>query len=481
MKHFQLYLSKIVQSLLVVLPIVTSNFLHAQKEERPNIILIITDQHNARALGSTGNKAVNTPNLDKLANSGIRFEKTYVTFPLCTPSRSSIFTGKMPHTLGVHSNKEGDNKINPLEKKHVLGKLLTEAGYDCAYGGKWHAHEANMVAGNGFEFIAPMGDIGLAEKSIAYLNSKKDSKKPFFMVVSYDNPHNICEWARNEPLPYGNVNEPKLSLTPQLPKNFKKSKKFPEVLNWEQQANKKVYPTAYYSKEDWRQYLYAYYQLVEKVDHEIGKILNAVDQLKLKDNTLILFTSDHGDGNAAHGWNQKTILFEEAVRVPFVASFKGKIKPGKVNTHSVISNGLDLYPTICDYAKIVPPENRDGKSLKKLFEEKENNLNRKFVVIETKFEGKQALGTMGRAVVSKRYKYILYNWGKHREQLFDLENDPLEMNNLANSKKHLKILDTYREYLHKWCSKTKDYKFLKKIILPSKSTFTSDALFLTPY
>jgi arylsulfatase A-like enzyme len=453
----------------------------AQQNERPNILLIITDQHNARALGSTGNKSVKTPNLDKLANNGMRFEKSYVTFPLCTPSRSSIFTGKMPHELGVNSNKDGDNKILQSEKQNILGKVLSAAGYDCAYGGKWHAHEASMVDGNGFEFIAPMGDIGLAEKSIEYLNSKKNSKKPFFMVVSYDNPHNICEWARNEPLPYGNVKEPAIEITPKLPVNFDKSTKFPEVLNWEQEANKKVYPTGHYTKEDWRQYLYAYYQLVEKVDAEIGKILNAIEENNFTKNTLILFTSDHGDGNAAHGWNQKTILFEEAIRVPFIASFEGKIKKEKVNQKDLISNGLDLYPTICDYAEIEIPKNLPGKSLKPIFEGKKDKLKREFVIVETKFEGKQALGTMGRAVVSKKYKYILYNWGKNKEQLFDLENDPMEMNNLVGAKKYLKILDIYRNRLHQWCLKTKDYKFLKKVVLPSKSTISSSELFLKPY
>ena len=310
--------------------------------QQPNIILILTDQHNARALSSVGNHDVHTPNLDKLANTGISFDNTYVTFPLCTPSRSSIFTGKMPHNLGVNSNKKGENKLNPNEKDNVLGHLLKQAGYDCAYGGKWHAHEHSMVTGNGFEFIAPMGDIGLAEKSNAYITSKKDSNKPFFLVVSFDNPHNICEWARDQPLPYGNIPKTAIENTPMLPKNFVKSKDFPEVLNWEQEANKRVYPTAHYSTEDWRQYLYAYYRLVEKVDTEIGKILDTIESVGIRDNTLIIFTSDHGDGNASHGWNQKTFLYQEAVKVPFIVSYPNKIKTKKQNKLVLISNGLDL-------------------------------------------------------------------------------------------------------------------------------------------
>ena len=475
------YCDKIKTVFLAInLVIVTFIGVNAQKKAQPNIILIMADQHQAEALSIAGNTDLKTPNLDKLAKSGMRFDRTYVTFPLCTPSRSSIFTGKMPHNLGVNSNEIGDDKIKPTEKEFMLSKVLQQAGYDCAYGGKWHVSEPSMVEGNGFEMIAPMGDIGLAEKSIEYLKSKKDSNKPFFLTVSFDNPHNICEWARNEPLAYGNISEVTISKTPQLPKNHAQEKTFPEVLKLEQDASKKIYPTGNYTAEDWRQYRYTYYKLIEKVDIEIGKILNAIDDLKLRENTLIIFTSDHGDGNASHGWNQKTALIEESIRVPFIASYKGKIKNSQVN-NTLISNGLDLYPTICDYAGLEIPMELTGKSLKAVFEIPKSNIDRDYIVVETKFEGKTALGTSGRAVVGKRYKYVLYSWGKNREQLFDLQKDPLEMNNLVLSKSNLKIIDQYREYLYDWCKSTNDVSFLKKIILSSTSKLSSSSLFDKPY
>lgn len=468
--------SKVKSLILTIIIVMGAVVATAQNADRPNIILIMTDQHQAEALSITGNTDLKTPNLDKLAESGIRFEKAYVTFPLCIPSRSSIFTGKMPHNLSVYSNKEGENVINASGNKLMLGAVLTEAGYDCAYGGKWHVREDDMVEGNGFEMIAPKGDIGLAEKSIEYLKSKKDSEKPFFLTVSFDNPHNICEWARNQPLPYGNIPNVTLDKTPQLPKNYLQSATFPEVLKIEQNANKSVYPTANYTDEDWRNYRHAYYSLVEKVDTEIGKIINAVDALNLRKNTLIIFTSDHGDGNASHGWNQKTALIEESIKVPFIASYKGKIKNNKVSK-TLISNGLDLYPTICDYANVEIPNVLRGESLKPVFEGKKNTLISDYVVVETKFAGEQAYGTIGRAVVGQKYKYAVYNWGKNREQLFDLENDPLELNNLATSKKHLKILDEYRSYLLKWCKQTNDNKFFRRLVLPSTSTISSIELF----
>jgi len=452
----------------------------AQNSERPNIILIMTDQHQARALSIMGNADLKTPNIDGLATSGMLFNKAYSTFPLCTPARSSIFTGQMPHNLGIKSNKQTEAHLKSDDKKTILAHALKAAGYDCAYGGKWHAHEASMVDGNGFEMIAPMGDIGLAEKSIAYLQSKKNSDKPFFLTVSYDNPHNICEWARNEPLPYGEIPAVALENTPELPINFKQSPTFPEALKIEQVANKKVYPTANYTVEDWRQYRHTYYRLVEKVDAEIGKILNTLDDLGMRKNTLIIFTSDHGDGNASHGWNQKTSLFQESTNVPFIVSYKGNIKRNKKNT-SLISNGLDLYPTILDYAQLEIPTSLTGLSLKPVFEGDIKKTPRDYVVVETKFAGNYAFGTMGRSVVGKRFKYNVYNWGKNREQLFDLKNDPFEMNNLAKNKDYIKTLDVFRDRLHKWCMETNDKQFLRKIVLPSTSNISTSTLFDKPY
>lgn len=449
------------------------------KDNRPNIVLIMTDQHQAEALSIAGNSNLITPNLDKLAKTGILFENAYVTFPLCSPSRSSIFTGKMPHTLGVNSNAAGDNKMEASDKQMGLGHILSQSGYNTAYAGKWHAHEAGMVDGNGFTTIADFGDTSLAEKCVDYLKSKQKSKQPFFLVASFDNPHNICEWARNEPLPYGNIAPVPLNKTPELPVNFRKSATFPEALQIEQNIDVKVYPTQNYTEADWRQYRYTYYRLVEKVDAEIGKIIDAIDALGLRENTIIIFTSDHGDGNASHGWNQKTALFQESVKVPFIINYKG-IKTSKGRTNSaLLSNGLDLYPTICDFAQIDYSKDLLGKSIKQIIEKQHNT--RDFVVVETKFEGKNAYGTMGRALITKQYKYVLYSWGKNREQFFDFENDPYEMNNLIDSKDQLQNIDDCRQQLLDWCKQTDDRTFMRKLVLPSNSIMSSSELFDKPY
>ena len=455
------------------------SFFGFSQQNKPNIVLIMTDQHQAKALSIAGNLDVKTPNLDKLAKTGTRFPNAYVTFPLCSPSRSSIFTGRMPHNININSNN--DKTIATSFKQNNLAHTLTKAGYHTVYGGKWHAPEVELVEDAGFEKIAEFDDIPLAKKSIDYLKSRKNKTQPFFLVASFDNPHNICEYARNEPLPYGNIPQISLDKTPELPINFEQSKTFPEALKIEQIANKKVYPTQNFTKEDWRHYRHTYYQLVEKVDAEIGKIIDAIDDLGLRKNTIIIFTSDHGDGNAAHGWNQKTALFQESINVPFIINYKGKnSSEEKINT-SLISTGLDIFPTVLDFADVKIPSDLLGSSLKPIIKNKQDDLERDFVITETKFEGKQAYGTTGRTVIGKKYKYIVYNWGKNREQFFDLENDEFEMNNLINSKKHQVELDKYRQKLINWCTKTKDVKFLRKAVLPSNSKQSSSELFDKPY
>lgn len=146
--------SNFLQNMLLFLVVLVGfnffNHLQAQ-EKRPNILLIMTDQHQGDALGVNGNEYVKTPNLDNLAESGMNFNRAYVSFPLCTPSRSSIFTGKMPHSLEVNSNEAKEKTMPKKEQAKSLGFVLNEAGYHTAYGGKWHVPEPEMVEGKAFK------------------------------------------------------------------------------------------------------------------------------------------------------------------------------------------------------------------------------------------------------------------------------------------------------------------------------------------
>jgi arylsulfatase A-like enzyme len=182
------------------------------------------------------------------------------------------------------------------------------------------------------------------------------------------------------------------------------------------------------------------------VDREIGTVLEALAASGLEENTLIVFTSDHGDFDSAHKLEHKSILYEEAVRIPFIMSWKGRIGAGGIDDAHLVSNGLDLLPTLCDYAGAEMPAGRPGSSVRPLAEGK-SPLWRDHVVVESE---------KGRMVRSARFKYCVYRSGRNREQFTDLENDPGEMNNLAGKAEADAEMKRHRWLLAEWVEKTED-------------------------
>ena len=212
--------------------------------------------------------------------------------------------------------------------------------------------------------------------------------------------------------------------------------------------NYSAYPTRNYTPDDWRRYRSLYYRLVEKVDAEIGKILNAMDKQDLWKNTVVIFTSDHGDGVGAHHWNQKSALYEEVVNIPLIVTLPGKKNAGK-EMPQLVNNGVDFFATVCDWTGIRLPEGLHGVSFRSLVEKADPSLKHQdYIVTETTFD--KGGNTRGWALRTSRYKYVLYDKGRYREQLFDMEKDRGEMRNLAIEEKYKEILLQHREYLHDW-------------------------------
>ena len=176
-------------------------------------------------------------------------------------------------------------------------------------------------------------------------------------------------------------------------------------------------------------------------------VLDALKQSGLEDNTVVIFTSDHGDMDSAHKLEHKSILYEEAARIPFIMSHKGRIPRGKVDDTHLISNGLDLICTLCDYAGIEAPKGLPGASVRPLAEGKKVSAWRDSVVVESQ---------SGRMLRTDRYKYCIYDSGANREQLTDLKNDPGEMKNLAGDAKFKGVLDEHRKLLAEWVKRTND-------------------------
>ncbi len=422
-------------------------------KNRPNIVFIFTDQHYAGAMSCAGNDELKTPAMDRLAAEGMRFENAYCTYPLCTPSRASMATGMMPHQIDAYDNEQ---PIPENRRDAEIGHVMTRTGYECAWGGKWHVPEISMPDHHGFTKICDYSDWDLADACTRFLQSPHD--RPFFLVASFDNPHSICEWSRQTALPWGEVADVPTDQCPNLPANFAPPAFESEALAAERFPRpRSIFRGGKLNEDDWRHYLHAYYRLTEKVDVEIGRILDVLDATGRADDTVVIFSSDHGDGLAAHRWNQKSALYEESVRVPLIVRGPGRVATERVDDDHLVCVGLDLFPTLCDYAGAIPPDDLPGSSFRPLLEGEYDPPWRDHLAVETYFGPHiGGLGTQGRMIRTKRYKYVLYSWGKYREQLIDLENDPGEMVNLAVESRYQSVLDEHRKLLIQWMEQTDD-------------------------
>ncbi len=440
---------------LLLLTVITN----AQNGNKPNILIIMTDQQTAEAMSIAGNRELHTPAMDKLAKNGIRFTKAYCAQPLCTPSRTAIFSGKMPFETGFVGNateKDGQWPDSLL----MMGKIFQNGGYQTGYVGKWHLPvPTTKISQHGFEYIQntnflDYNDAGTPAYCARFIKENKD--KPFLLVASFLNPHDICEWARGETLKMDLLADaPPADQCPPLPANWKIPANEPQIVREQQKkVGLRTYPSVNYSPEKWRQYRWAYNRLVEKVDGYIEMVLASLKKYGVEKNTIIIFTADHGDGYAGHSWNQKQILYEEASKVPFIISKMGEWK-GRTDD-MLVCNGTDMIPTICGLAGIQKPGYLKGIDISKKLAEPNKNL-RDTLVIETDFaDNEDLLGINGRAVITKDFKYIVYNKGEQKEQLFDLTKDPGEMNNLAVNMVYKKKLITMRAYLKQWCKTNGD-------------------------
>lgn len=428
---------------------------------RPNILFICTDQQTASAMSCAGNPHLHTPAMDSLAEQGVRFTHARCTQPLCNPARASFFTGRYPHDAGPTGNSE---HIRDELIPHTLGRVMGDAGYACGYAGKWHVPNIAVEPKFGFESLVGMIDPQVVSAVSGFWDrcESESPDQPWFAVASFDNPHNICEWARRQPLPWGEVPEPHgVKNCPPLPANHLGLAHEPIAFASEKTSSPMVYPTEGWTTEQWRRYRYAYFRLCEKVDAEIGKLLDDLRQRGGLDNTVIVFTSDHGDGIGEHQWNQKTCLYEVVVRVPMIVRPPGGVEASTSDT--LVNNSIDLMPTILDYAGVEAPEGMAGRSLRPAVEG--NGDGPDDVFLQTRFWAPHSHGTLGRAVVGRKWKYVVYQWGAHREQLFGLENDPGEMVNLVDFHGAREVLTERRSTLKQWADTNQD-RFARFIPAP---------------
>jgi arylsulfatase A-like enzyme len=434
------------------------------KQKRPNILWLMGDEHSGRVMEQTGYKYVHTPGLNKLANQGVTFTRAYCTYPSCSPSRFSMITGQMPDKL--------DNNVTSYKS---IGKIMKKAGYETAYYGKWGVPHTNMKKDSAWHGFEKYHDHRYHAERIERLTKNfihQDHSAPFFLVASFNNPHDCTVLARDigglrdEHYHDGSVPEHmEVGQCPPLPGNFAIPADEPQGIAMQRNTNPtmhmyRTHPTTYWDTTDWRQYMYGYDRLVEKVDHHILNIINTLENRGLLNNTIIFYTSDHGDGHASHKWNQKNCFYEEVVNVPFIVSWRGHTKPGAIDRKTLVSSGIDLFPTFCKLAGVSPPgsESFYGLDLSPYFLKGQNNspYKRKYIVtdITTSLEPGGQKKVKGRMIVGERFKYELFNGGKNREQLFDLKKYPGELPPVTKQSQYKNELLRHRHILKDWIKKT---------------------------
>jgi arylsulfatase A-like enzyme len=446
-------------------PLISANYSFCNfKKKQPNILIIITDQQHSKMMSCAGNEYVKTPAMDSIATSGVRFDRAYCTNPVCVPSRFSLMTGRMPSEIGMRNNSSRHVESIPAHiKENGLGHLLQKAGYETVYGGKVHLPKM-QIEDVGFKSITKNERDELAKVASDYISH--DHQQPFCLVASFINPHDICYMAIRDSatsdsekslLKKGVTELERLDKSlerpdgvghdnfinnycPPLPENFDPQKDEPEAIRWLlAQRSFRVFAREKWTEQRWREHRWAYARLTEMVDKQIGVVLDALQKNGNSKDTIIIFTSDHGDMDSAHRMEHKSAFYDEASRIPLIISGPG-IKAGIVDSDHLVSNGLDLVPTVCDFAGAKWPENLKGKSVRPLAEGNKTTSWRNALPVENE---------IGKMIVTKKFKYKQFDRGRNEEQLFDLEKDPGENKSVANSPEYKKTLDQHRALFNK--------------------------------
>ena len=427
-----------------------------------NVLLLVADDVNCD-LGSYGHPRVQSPNIDKLAARGVRFERAYCQFPLCSPSRSSFLTGRRPNVTQIRSNPRAgqfstDYKPTPHFREFLLDtvtlpQLFRQQGYFVARVGKlYHYGVPGQIGTSGLDdaasweyFVNPAGrdkaeenriftltpgsfgatlswlaaegtDLeqtdGLgATAAIGLLEQKRD--KPFFLAVGFYRPHTPYVAPRKyfDLYPLDKIMLPVLSAedqsrTPEA--GYASARKEQETLTDHQR----------------REAIQAYWASTTFMDAQVGRVLSSLDRLGLAANTVVVMLSDHGYHLYEHGLWQKMSLFENSARVPLIVASPGAKSNGK--SSKALAELVDLYPTLADLCGLPAPKYLDGKSLKPALEDPTANVkDAAFTQI------RRGSDYDGYSIRTARWRYTLWDDGRRGEQLFDLESDPREAKNLA--------------------------------------------------
>jgi len=404
----------------------------------------MSDEHSPHAAGFLGSRMVKTPALDALARSGTAFGAAYCQNPICVPSRASFVTGRMASNVGVFGN---DGSLDP--KVTTMADVFNEAGYKTAWFGKTHwggnprfqtgsgkntQEAARRRGGKELEIgrlpeeatVAPWPvsaevDTITKEEAVDFL--KQNRNRPFFAGVSFVKPH----------FPFI-VQEQYYRMYKDIADVPRVTQKMLDDLPLVSKQEREKYGFAKLTSEQIRKARAVYFGMVSYIDDLAGEILKTVDQLGLRNNTIILYTADHGELAGEHGLWYKNSFYEAAVRVPFVWSFPPAIPRGKM-IHAPVMN-MDIFPTLCELCGLTKPEGLEGRSLLPLMTGAEDGGSR--YALSENYRNRSA----SRMIRTPQWKYCYFD--QDREQLFDMRADREEENNLAGRPEHRELMASLR-------------------------------------
>ncbi len=431
------------------------------EDSRPNVLFIISDDLN-NFLGCYGDPRAKTPHIDRLAERGVVFDRAYCTFPLCGPSRNSMLTGLYPNSTGILRNAQIFRQTIP--KQHSMPQAFRLAGYFAARIGKlYHYNVPKSVGTNGHDdpgswelelnpagvdrmeeepfittltpgrfggtlswYASPKGDAhhtdGMLAQDAEWVLERCAARRdrPFFLAVGFYRPHT----------PYVAPKAPYFSWYPQS--------EMP-LVQGVAEDQKDIPPAglASYKKEQdkltdelRRQCIQAYYASISFMDAQVGRVVDSLDRLGLSDNTIIVFTSDHGYHMGEHGLWQKMSLFEESARVPMLIVAPGTSGGGTVVKTPV--SQVDLFPTLAELCSVTTPDNLQGQSLVPMLSDASLE-GRGWALTEVTRRGKNRNESfLGYSLRTPRWRYTEWDNGEQGRELYDHDADPNELTNLAD-------------------------------------------------
>jgi arylsulfatase A-like enzyme len=466
-------------------------------ERKPNLVLFLPDQQRADTLACYGGVKVHAPNLNKLASESVIFERTYVTHPVCTPSRSSLMTGTWPHINGCTHNSV------PLDRGfRVFPQLMQDQDYRTGYIGKWHLGEDGPV-GRGFHHwistdgygdysnflisknIAPdkangrFSEVAVSNLPIELSRPKflethacdfieKHQRDPFILVVAFVEPHSPYNGPLNDANP---LNEVELDATATLPDREDIPLRYRLMREWQQAEallDRERLPIQLFfgiTPDEYRSIKQRYLGLVTLVDQSIGAILDCLERCGLAEHTIVIHTSDHGDSLGAHHLFGKETMFEEATRVPWIIRLAGQ-KRQKIISNPV--SHIDFVPTLLDLLGQPNHPQCAGKSLLPLTNDATavpKNVFLEWAPNRTKVKKgsrlarrrmiKRAVEESTRTMVSREgWKLCLRD--KDLNELYNLNADPFEMRNLYSDPQHSSLISRLNTEIHRWQDLTND-------------------------